>query len=96
MSHPWRGALGIFALAFVIYALSLSPGVFSWDSAELTLGSNLDVQEGLIENQRAQLERVSAIAARDLAYVSLYKALGGAPMPAPPAPTTAQAAGGAD
>jgi len=64
--------------------------------AELTLGSNLDVQEGLIENQRAQLERVSAIAARDLAYVSLYKALGGAPMPTPPAPTTAQAAGGAD
>lgn len=63
--------------------------------AELTLGSNLDVQEGLIENQRAQLERVSAIAARDLAYVSLYKALGGAPMPAPPAPA-AQTAGGAD
>jgi hypothetical protein len=28
----------IFALAFTIYALSLSPGVFSWDSAELTLG----------------------------------------------------------
>lgn len=64
--------------------------------AELTLGSNLDVQEGLIENQRAQLERVSAIAARDLAYVSLYKALGGAPMSAPPAPATAQAEGGAD
>jgi transmembrane protein TMEM260 (protein O-mannosyltransferase) len=38
MSRPWLGALGIFALAFVIYALSLSPGVFSWDSAELTLG----------------------------------------------------------
>ena len=28
----------------------------------------------------------SAIAARDLAYVSLYKALGGAPMPAAPLP----------
>jgi hypothetical protein len=38
MRRPWRGALGIFALSFAIYALSLSPGVFSWDSAELTLG----------------------------------------------------------
>jgi hypothetical protein len=38
MSRPWLGALGIFALAFILYALSLSPGVFSWDSAELTLG----------------------------------------------------------
>lgn len=54
--------------------------------AELKLGSNLDVQDGLIDNQRAQLELVSAIAARDLAYVSLYKALGGAPMPNPPMP----------
>jgi hypothetical protein len=36
--NAWLGALGIFVLAFVIYALSLSPGVFSWDSAELTLG----------------------------------------------------------
>jgi len=62
--------------------------------AELKLGSNLDVQDGLIENQRSQLELVSAIAARDLAYVSLYKALGGAPMPPPPKPdptTTPQA-----
>ncbi|MEO8607195.1 MAG: DUF2723 domain-containing protein [Chloroflexota bacterium] len=38
MSRPWLSALGVFVLAFVIYALSLSPGVFSWDSAELTLG----------------------------------------------------------
>lgn len=53
---------------------------------ELNLDSKLDVQEGLIENQRAQLELVSAIAARDLAYVSLYKALGGAAMPNPPMP----------
>ena len=45
------------------------------------------MQEGLIENQRTQLELVSAIAARDLAYVSLYKALGGAPMPNPPEPS---------
>lgn len=64
--------------------------------AELNLGSNLDVQDGLIENQRAQLELVSAIATRDLAYVSLYKALGGASMPAPPAPATASAAGATD
>ena len=64
--------------------------------AELKLGSTLDVQDGLIENQRAQLELVSAIAARDLAYVSLYKALGGAPMPAPPAPTTAPGVGSSD
>ncbi|AIF47374.1 TolC family protein [Dyella japonica] len=62
--------------------------------AELSLGSNLDVQDGLIENQRAQLELVSAIAARDLAYVSLYKALGGAPMPNPPSPATAPTAQG--
>lgn len=54
--------------------------------AELNLGSHLDVQDGLIESQRAQLELTSAIAARDLAYVSLYKALGGAPMPNPPMP----------
>lgn len=54
--------------------------------AELNLSSHLDVQDGLVENQRAQLEVISAIAARDLAYVSLYKALGGAPMPAEAAP----------
>lgn len=57
--------------------------------AELRLSSNLDVQDGLIENHRAQLELVGAIAARDLAYVSLYKALGGAAMPNPPVPRSA-------
>jgi len=35
----------------------------------------------LIAQQNAQLELVSARADRDLAYVSLYKALGGAPLP---------------
>lgn len=50
---------------------------------ELGLGSELDVQDCLIENCRAKLRLVEAIAARDLAYVALYKALGGAPMPAP-------------
>jgi NodT family efflux transporter outer membrane factor (OMF) lipoprotein len=66
--------------------------------AELRLGSDLDVQDGLIENQRAQLELVSSIAQRDLAYVALYKALGGAPVPKPPAPAPAAmpAAGSTD
>jgi NodT family efflux transporter outer membrane factor (OMF) lipoprotein len=50
--------------------------------ADLKLGSHLDVQDGLVEGHRAELEVVSAVAARDLAYVALYKALGGAPMPA--------------
>lgn len=49
--------------------------------AALNLSSHLDVQDGLVESRRAQLEVISAVAARDLAYVSLYKALGGAPMP---------------
>lgn len=48
---------------------------------QLGLGSRLDVQESLIDTHRADMELVSAIAARDLAYVSLYKALGGAPLP---------------
>lgn len=54
--------------------------------ATLNLSSNLDVQDGLIEGHRAELDVVSAIAARDLAYVALYKALGGAQMPNPPLP----------
>lgn len=49
---------------------------------ELRLGSTLDLQDSLIEQQRAQLDLISARAARDLAYVSLYKALGGAPIAA--------------
>ena len=47
----------------------------------LGLSSTLELQDTLIEQQRAQLDLVSARAARDLAYVSLYKALGGAPLP---------------
>jgi len=38
MSRSLPGALGVFALALAIYGLTLAPGVFSWDSAELTLG----------------------------------------------------------
>ncbi|WNL45188.1 TolC family protein [Dyella sp. BiH032] len=52
--------------------------------AELGLGSGLDLQDSLIDSHRAELELAAAIAQRDLAYVSLYKALGGAPMPEPP------------
>ena len=58
--------------------------------AELGLGSGLDVQDSAIDGHRAELELASAIAARDLAYVSLYKALGGAPMPVPPPPRSAR------
>lgn len=47
----------------------------------LGLDSALQVQDGLIEQQRADLQQVDARAHRDLAYVALYKALGGAPLP---------------
>lgn len=47
----------------------------------LGLSSSLELQDALIAQQNAQLELVSARAERDLAYVSLYKALGGAPLP---------------
>lgn len=50
--------------------------------ATLGLASGLDVQDGLIEEQRAALEVITARAARGIAYVTLYKALGGAPWPA--------------
>jgi len=47
----------------------------------LGLASTLDLQDAAIAQQNAQLELVSARAERDLAYISLYKALGGAPQP---------------
>lgn len=47
----------------------------------LGLSSTLDLQDALIGQQRAQLDLISARAEHDLAYVSLYKALGGAPLP---------------
>jgi outer membrane protein, multidrug efflux system len=47
----------------------------------LGLSSTLDVQDALIAQQNAQLALISARGERDLAYVSLYKALGGAPLP---------------
>jgi outer membrane protein, multidrug efflux system len=39
------------------------------------------MQDALIAQQNAQLALISARAERDLDYVSLYKALGGAPLP---------------
>ncbi|WP_233171565.1 TolC family protein [Dyella sp. ASV21] len=53
---------------------------------ELKLSSPLELQDSLIEGHKAALDVVSAVAARDLAYVALYKALGGAPMPNTPLP----------
>lgn len=47
----------------------------------LGLSSTLDLQDAVIAQQDAQLALVSTRAERDLAYVSLYKALGGAPLP---------------
>jgi outer membrane protein TolC len=47
----------------------------------LGLSSTLELQDAMIAQQNAQLELISARAQRDLAYVSLYKALGGAPLP---------------
>lgn len=47
----------------------------------LGLSSTLELQDALIAQQNAQLALISTRAERDLAYVSLYKALGGAPLP---------------
>jgi len=47
----------------------------------LGLGSTLEFQDALIAQQNAQLALISTRGERDLAYVSLYKALGGAPLP---------------
>ena len=49
----------------------------------LGLASTLELQDATIAQQNAQLALVSARAERDLAYISLYKALGGAPLPPP-------------
>jgi NodT family efflux transporter outer membrane factor (OMF) lipoprotein len=58
------------------------------ERAALKLASGLDVQDNLVEQRRAELELVSARAAHDLAYVALYKALGGAPLPPGDDPAT--------
>jgi multidrug efflux system outer membrane protein len=48
---------------------------------QLGLASKLERQEALISAHQAAIELADARASRDLAYVALYKALGGAPMP---------------
>ncbi|HUA78933.1 MAG TPA: efflux transporter outer membrane subunit [Dyella sp.] len=63
-------------------AQALNTNVSALDKRQrLGLSSSLDVQEATIAQQNAQLALISARAERDLAYVSLYKALGGAPLP---------------
>jgi outer membrane protein, multidrug efflux system len=47
----------------------------------LGLSSTLELQDAMVAQQNARLELISTRAQRDLAYVSLYKALGGAPLP---------------
>ena len=48
---------------------------------QLGLASKLQVQDQQIRQQQAEQALVAARASRDLAYVALYKALGGAPLP---------------
>lgn len=62
---------------------------------QLGLDSTLQLQDSLIEQRQTQAERASARATRDLAYVALYKALGGAPLPSADLPTGASATNGA-
>lgn len=49
--------------------------------ASLKLASALDVQKALIQQRHAELNLLAARTAQDLAYVALYRALGGAPLP---------------
>ncbi|WP_329741029.1 efflux transporter outer membrane subunit [Dyella sp. A6] len=70
--------------------MALGQAVQALDSAtasarkrqQLGLASKLQVQDQRIREQQARQSLVAARAARDLAYVALYKALGGAPLPA--------------
>jgi multidrug efflux system outer membrane protein len=55
---------------------------------KLQLGSPLDRAESQITADQAGIELANARAARSLAYVALFKALGGAPLPAASAPDT--------
>lgn len=58
----------------------------------LQLGSPLDRAESQVAADQAALELADARAARSLAYVALFKALGGAPLPMPETePATPQA-----
>lgn len=51
----------------------------------LKLASPLDARQSQIESDHGELALLQARVERDLAYVSLYKALGGAPLPPHPA-----------
>lgn len=48
---------------------------------DLKLASPLEARQGQIDSDRGELALLQARTERDLAYVSLYKALGGAPLP---------------
>ncbi|MET0332049.1 MAG: TolC family protein [Dyella sp.] len=61
----------------------------------LRLDSPLQLQQSQLEDRQSQLELVAARAARSLAYVSLYKALGGAPLDGPHTPDEHASARGA-
>ncbi|MGA7296772.1 MAG: efflux transporter outer membrane subunit [Rhodanobacteraceae bacterium] len=50
---------------------------------KLGLDSKLESEKSVLAHDQAQLELMHARAARDIAYVALYKALGGAPEAAP-------------
>lgn len=57
----------------------------------LKLASPLDRQDSVIAREQAALELGEARSARGLAYVALFKALGGAPLPVQPTDPDAQA-----
>lgn len=59
---------------------------------DLRLGSPLDRAESQIAASQASIELADARAGRSLAYVALFKALGGAPLPSTEASETAPAA----
>jgi NodT family efflux transporter outer membrane factor (OMF) lipoprotein len=62
----------------------------------LRLDSPQQLLQSQLEDRQFQLELVAARAARNLAYVSLYKALGGAPLTGPQAPDEHATARGVD
>jgi outer membrane protein TolC len=62
----------------------------------LQLGSPLDRTESRIAADQAALELADARAAHSLAYVALFKALGGAPLPGPETEQAAAPAAAAD
>lgn len=83
--HQLRGR--VLAMEHAVQALDQATAVVRKRDA-LGLDSTLQVLDSTVRQRRAQIDLASARAERDLAYVALYKALGGAPLPAadlPPA-----------